>query len=120
MTQNEPVRSNALIMVHTTCASQAEAESLAGDLVEKHLAACASIGQPMVSVYPWKGKIERDVETPLVLKTTRAAFPALRSRLVECHSYDVPEVLAVEVADGNAEYLQWVRDWVADQPNGLQ
>ena len=103
-----------LILVHTTCADQKEAEALARDLVEARLAACASVGQPLVSVYPWQGRIERDGETPLTLKTTRRAFEALRSRLVERHSYDVPEVLAVDVIGGNDEYIQWVRDWVAE------
>ncbi|MFO7762136.1 MAG: divalent-cation tolerance protein CutA [Wenzhouxiangellaceae bacterium] len=108
---------DSLVLVHTTCSDQKEAETLARDLVEARLAACASVGQPLVSVYPWQGRIERDVETPLTLKTTRRAFDALRSRLVERHSYDVPEILAVEVVDGNAEYLQWVRDWVAGRDN---
>lgn len=118
--RNESPRNESLIMVHTTCADQAEAEALARDLVESHLAACASIGQPVVSVFPWQGNIERDVETPLTLKTTRAAFAALRSRLIDRHSYDVPELLAVDVVEGNTEYLQWVRDWVADRENGPQ
>jgi len=104
----------SLILVHTTCTDQKEAETLARELVEARLAACASVGQPLVSVYPWQGRMERDIETPLTLKTTRRAFEALRSRLVERHSYDVPEVLAVEVVDGNDAYIQWVRDWVAD------
>lgn len=102
-----------LVLVHTTCADRAEAERLAGELVESRLAACASVGQPVVSVYPWDGRIERDTETPLTLKTTRARFGALREHLNARHSYDVPELLAVEVVDGNADYSQWVRDWVA-------
>lgn len=111
-TQKSPGE-NSLVLVHTTCADQNEAERLAADLVESRLAACASIGQPVVSVYPWEGRIERDTETPLTLKTTRAAFAALRERLNERHSYDVPELLAVAVVDGNADYIQWAQDWIA-------
>jgi periplasmic divalent cation tolerance protein len=109
----EDLPNDALILVHTTCADRAEAERLAGDMVEKRLAACASMGPPVVSVYPWSGRIERDQETPLTFKTTRARFEALRDHLNEHHSYDVPELLAVEVVDGNTDYIQWVRDWVA-------
>jgi periplasmic divalent cation tolerance protein len=109
--ENSPGESS-LVLVHTTCADRDEAERLAADLVEGRLAACASIGQPVVSVYPWEGRIERDTETPLTLKTTRATFAALRARLNERHSYDVPELLAVAVVDGNADYIQWVHDWV--------
>jgi len=113
MTNDDP-----LVLVHTTCTDQKEAEALGGGLVEARLAACASVGQPVVSVYPWQGRIERDVETPLTLKTTRGALEALREGLRQRHSYDVPEILAVEVVDGNPEYLQWVRDWIAGRDNG--
>lgn len=109
---------NRLILVHTTCADRDEAERLAGEMVENRLAACASVGQPVVSVYPWQGRIERDIEIPLTLKTTRATFEPLKARLNQRHSYDVPELLAVEVVDGNADYIQWVRDWVAGREDG--
>ncbi|MGK7294511.1 MAG: divalent-cation tolerance protein CutA [Candidatus Wenzhouxiangella sp. M2_3B_020] len=103
--------SDPLILVHTTCADADEAERLAGELVEARLAACASVGRAVVSIYPWQGRIERDGETPLTLKTVRSRFEALRSRLEASHSYDVPEILAVPVVDGNAEYVDWLRDW---------
>jgi periplasmic divalent cation tolerance protein len=108
MNQSDPV-----LMVHTTCADRAEAERLAADLVGRRLAACASIGQEVTSVFPWEGRIERDRETPLTLKTAASAYPALAARLVELHSYDVPEILAVPVHDGHPEYVDWLRDWVA-------
>jgi len=110
-TENSP--NDAPIMVHTTCADQEEAERLAAETVKNRLAACASVGPPVVSIYPWEGKIERDTETPLTLKTTRARFAALREYLDERHSYDVPELLAVEVVDGNDDYIEWIRNWVA-------
>lgn len=105
-------RGNPLILVHTTCGDRDEAEQLAAEMVENRLAACASVGQPVISIFPWEGRIDRDMEIPLTLKTTRDRFQALRDRLNERHSYDVPELLAVEVVDGNADYVQWVRDWV--------
>lgn len=101
-----------LLMVHTTCADRDEAEFLAGSLVGDRLAACASIGAPVRSVYSWAGTIEHDEEVPLTLKTTRGAFDALETRLLELHSYDVPEVLAVEVVEGHAGYMTWVRQWI--------
>jgi len=104
-----------LILVHTTCGDRDEAERLAGEMVENRLAACASVGQPVTSVYPWQGQIERETEIPLTLKTTRSTFNALREKLCERHSYDVPELLAVEVVDGNTAYIQWVREWLAGQ-----
>jgi len=106
---NQP---DALILVHTTCADAAEAEVLARRLVDERLAACASIGQPVVSVYPWQGKVERETECPLTLKSLHSVFEPLRRRLEELHSYDVPEVLAVEVAATAEAYADWVREWI--------
>ncbi|MDT8450562.1 MAG: divalent-cation tolerance protein CutA [Wenzhouxiangellaceae bacterium] len=101
------------ILVHTTCGDRTEAERLARDLVEARLAACASIGAEVRSVYPWEGRIETDTEVPLTLKTTAGAFAALEERLLAGHSYDVPELLATRVVEGNSDYIDWLRDWVS-------
>lgn len=85
------------------------AEKVATALVEERLAACANIVDGMVSVYRWQGGIQRDEEALIVIKTTADRLPALQSRAVELHPYDVPEVLALPVSDGHAEYLDWVR-----------
>jgi periplasmic divalent cation tolerance protein len=108
MNETDPV-----LMVHTTCVDRAEAERLAAALVDERLAACASIGQEVVSVFPWQDRIEQERETPLTLKTSAAAYPDLAARLVELHSYDVPEVLAVTVSEGHRAYIDWLREWVA-------
>lgn len=102
-----------LILVHTTCADAEQARSLGAALVERRHAACASVGAPVGSTYPWQGAIEHEQETPLTLKTTRAAFPALNEALQSLHPYDVPEVLAVSVVDASSEFADWVRDWIA-------
>ncbi|MCA1780540.1 MAG: divalent-cation tolerance protein CutA [Xanthomonadaceae bacterium] len=104
--------SESLVLVHTSCSDRAHAERLARDLVESRLAACASIGAQVTSIYPWEGRIEREQEVTLTLKTTAAAFSDLRRRLIERHGYEVPEVLATPVIDGNHEYINWVREWV--------
>ncbi|MDX1626237.1 MAG: divalent-cation tolerance protein CutA [Wenzhouxiangellaceae bacterium] len=106
------MQSEPLLLIQTTCENEDEAERLARTLVEERLAACASLGAGVRSVYPWKGSIETAAEVPLALKTTPEAFPALRARLVELHSYDVPEVLALPVTGGLDEYIDWARDWI--------
>jgi len=112
-----PMQSDSLILAHTTCGSAEEAEQLAARLVEEHLVACAAIGPSQLSIYPWQGKIEREREVPLTLKTTAARFEALENRLGELHSYDVPELLATQVVESGHEYERWVRDWVTRQDN---
>src|SRR2546426_59959 len=97
-----------LILVLTT-APEDEAEMLARTLVEEHLAACVNVQAPMTSVYWWKGKIERDAESQIVIKTTRARLDALAARLAELHSYELPELLVVPVLWGTEGYLAWVK-----------
>lgn len=100
------------VMVHTTCADAGSARELAARLVEERLAACASVGAPVTSVFPWKGSIDEESEVPLTLKTTAGRLPDLERRLVALHSYEVPEVLAVPVLAGHGPYLDWLREWV--------
>ena len=62
----------------------------------------------MISFYRWKGVVERDAERQVVIKTTRERVTALRARLRELHSYELPEFVVLTVADGSDEYLKWV------------
>lgn len=84
------------------------ADRLADALVGERLAACVTLLPGVQSVYRWEGRVERAEEVQLLVKTTRARFPALRERLVELHPYDVPELLALEAVDGLPAYLDWV------------
>jgi periplasmic divalent cation tolerance protein len=101
-----------LILVLTTVPED-EAEALARTLVEERLAACVNIHAPMTSLYWWKGSIERDGESQLVIKTTRARLEALTARINQLHTYELPELLIVPVAWGSQGYLDWVRESVA-------
>jgi periplasmic divalent cation tolerance protein len=103
---------NALL-VFCTCPDDATAERLALALVERRLAACASRA-PVQSVYRWQGAVEAASEVQLLLKTTRAAYPALERALRELHPYELPEILAVEAAAGLAGYLDWIGASVPD------
>ena len=84
------------------------ADRLADALVGERLAACVTLLPGAQSVYRWEGRVERAEEVQLLVKTTRARFPALRERLVELHPYEVPELLALEAVDGLPAYLDWI------------
>jgi len=97
------------VVVLVTCGRAAEAGRIARTLVEKRLAACVNVPVvPVRSTYRWKGKVETAREHLLVIKTSRKRFPALRDEILRQHSYDVPEVLAVPIAAGSADYLAWL------------
>ena len=42
------------------------------------------------------------------MKSSRELYPQLEKAVRESHPYDVPEILAVEVAAGNRDYLDWL------------
>ena len=95
-------------IVLTTCPDKACAERIAQTLVEEGLAACVNILPPMHSIYRWKGKIEQATEQLLVIKSTVARFPAIRERIQALHPYELPEIIAVPIADGLPGYLAWL------------
>lgn len=97
-----------LLLCLTTCPDAASAERIAKALVDEQLAACVNVLPGLRSTYRWQGTVERADELLLLIKTTRAVWPALQARLLELHPYELPELLAVEPADGLPAYLQWV------------
>jgi periplasmic divalent cation tolerance protein len=97
-----------------TCPDAASAEAIARALVEERLAACVNQLPGLRSVYRWEGRVECGDEVLLVAKTTRDRFDALTARVQALHPYELPEVLAVEVAGGLAAYLDWVAEQTRD------
>ncbi|WP_374249090.1 divalent-cation tolerance protein CutA [Thermomonas sp.] len=91
-----------------TCPDMATAERIAGTLVEEQLAACVNLLPGVTSLYRWQGRLQRDAEVLLLIKTTRDRYPALQARLPQLHPYELPELLAVEAADGLPAYLHWL------------
>ena len=95
-------------IVLTTCPDKVSAERIAHALVEEGLAACVNVLPPMHSIYRWKGKIEQATEQLLIIKSTVARFPAIRARIQALHPYELPEIIAVPIADGLLGYLAWL------------
>ena len=98
-----------VVLILTTVPDGDLGETIARTLVDERLAACVNLFAPMTSVYRWRGVMEREIERQLVIKTTRERVAAIRARLIELHSYEVPEFIVLSVVDGSAPYLEWVR-----------
>ena len=96
------------LLALSTVASAQDAERIARALVERGLAACVNVVPGVVSVYRWKGQVEREDELLLVIKTRAERFPALREALVGLHPYEVPELIALPIQAGHAPYLAWL------------
>ena len=99
---------NNCCQVTTTLPDRASAERLAEALVAERLAACAQVLGPVSSTYHWEGRLERAEEWYCNLKTTDQRLPALRKRIRELHPYEVPELIAIPISDGDAKYLEWI------------
>jgi periplasmic divalent cation tolerance protein len=96
------------VLALSTAGSAEDAERIARALVERGLAACVNVVPGVVSVYRWKGQVEREGELLLVIKTRAERFEALREALVAMHPYEVPELIALPIENGHAPYLAWL------------
>jgi periplasmic divalent cation tolerance protein len=101
------------LVVLTTLEKQEDGERLARLLLEGALAACVQILPPMISIYRWQGAIEQATEILLLIKTTAAAYPRVETVIKENHPYQTPEIIALPVAAGLADYLSWLTAAVA-------
>jgi len=99
--------SMSLLAVFTTTGSRAEAERLATALVEGHLVACAQISE-IESRYEWQGALQLEREWRLLLKTTAARYAAVEAAIRALHSYELPAIYALPVAQADAAYAAWV------------
>ncbi|MCY4382011.1 MAG: divalent-cation tolerance protein CutA [Nitrospinae bacterium] len=104
----------AFRIVLSTAGSEEEGTLLAKSLVERKLCACVNMVPKIRSFYRWEGAVQDDAEVLLIIKTTQEKLQALTDLLAEIHSYDVPEVLAIEVDQGSASYLEWLAESCAD------
>ena len=84
-----------------------EAQEIAGDLVQMRLAACVNI-VPVDSCYRWKGKVMKEREWLMIIKTDSKIFSKLRRRILALHSYDVPEIVSLKIDRGSQPYLAWM------------
>lgn len=100
-------------LVISTAPAQ-EAPKLARKLVEESLVACVNIIPGVRSIYKWEGKICDDEESVMFLKTTEGAVRSLCDRLADLHSYDVPEIIVIDIRgdEGNFDYHAWMRECV--------
>lgn len=96
------------IVVLSTCGSAEEAEKLARSLVAQQLAACVTVVPGIRSYYRWKGAVESADEFLLLIKSSRECMASLLASVEKEHSYEVPEVIALPVVDGAANYLNWL------------
>lgn len=110
------------IVVVTTTAQANDAAMLAETLVVEGHAACVQIIEPIRSIYRWQGRVEKETESLLLIKTTRDAYAAVERVIRNTHRqkgwYEAPEIIALPVASGSADYLEWLSASVTTRRGG--
>lgn len=99
-----------MLIVFTTASSADESASLAEKIVTERLAACVQMLPQMTSIYMWKGKLQKEGEHLLLIKTLREKYDELAQFILANHSYDVPEIVAVDAERVSEAYLTWVAE----------
>ena len=101
-----------MIVIITTVPDRALANTLADKLVRERLAACVQILPQMISVYFWEGEVQRDEEHMLLIKTSRDKYSAVEAFIKENHTYDVPEIVALESVSVSDKYREWLEGYI--------
>lgn len=98
------------LVVLVTTANYEEGQRIANALVRQRKAVCVNIVPRVNSLFRWKGKTEEAEEALLIAKTSVDLFPEVVSLVRSMHSYDVPEIVALPIVDGNPAYLAWLQE----------
>ncbi len=97
------------IVVLITAPSRDVGRQIADTLLDKKLVACVNIIAPIESRYLWKGERCTDEEVLLLAKTRADLFAAQLVPTVKAiHPYEVPEIIALPILMGAADYLAWI------------
>jgi periplasmic divalent cation tolerance protein len=104
------------LVVLCTLPDREPAARLAQTLVEERLAACVNLVPGLTSWYRWQGSVQQDAEVLLLIKTTQAVYTRLEQRIRALHPYELPEIIAVPIQTGQADYLKWIQECLTVTP----
>jgi len=101
------------IIIYTTLPYKVITKEIANILVNEGLVACINFF-PIESVYKWKGKLTKDKEYALIMKTRKSLYKKVEKRLKELHPYEVPAIVSYEIKEGLNDYLSWINNETTD------
>lgn len=97
-----------MIFIYTTCKNKKEASKIGEILVKERLAACINYFT-IESIYFWQGKLQKNKETALLIKTTKRKFKAVEKKIKKVHSYEIPSIVGLPLSQGSKGYFNWLR-----------
>ncbi len=98
------------IVIFCTTNNKENAELIGHSLVQEKLAACTNIIPKITSIYSWNNQIVKDEELLLVIKTKKELFDDVKNKILSLHSYDVPEIISIDIKEGSKPYLDWINE----------
>ncbi|MEM1132411.1 MAG: divalent-cation tolerance protein CutA [Pseudomonadota bacterium] len=107
---------NRIVTVYCSFGDMEEARSTARKIVQEELAACANILGETRAIYRWHGELREDGEAAVLFKTRVAALPALKTRIIALHSYDLPGITVWRAEDSEEAFGDWIIDQTGGQP----
>ena len=97
------------VIVQTTTSNEEEAKKIAKILIQDKLAACVQL-KDIESLYNWDGKLCCEIETLLSIKTKKELFSKVKSKILELHSYDTPEIIELDISNISEDYLKFIKE----------
>lgn len=97
------------VIVQTTTSNEEEAKKIAKILIQDKLAACVQL-KDIESLYNWDGKLCCESETLLSIKTKKELFSKVKSKILELHSYDTPEIIELDISNISEDYLKFIKE----------
>lgn len=101
-----------IIFIYITCKNKDEAKRIGLALVKSRLASCVNVYPVVESIYRWKGKIIKEKEAVLIVKTIKSNFEKVEKEVKKLHNYKTPCILEIPISRGNKEYLKWLKSQI--------
>ena len=98
------------IIVQTHTNKKQIYENISKSLVEKKMAACVNIYPAVLSIYRYNSEVVEDNEYLIHVKTTIDKFSEIRKIIERLHNYETPEIISLEILEGNEKYLKWIQN----------
>ena len=108
------MQNSEFIIIFITCSSKEEAKKIKDILLQNKKVACVNIIPKIDSFFWWQGKVDSANEVLLIAKTTNKMSEDIIALVKKHHSYDVPEIIALPIVNGNKEYLDWIKNSIAN------